>query len=221
MLAGLRFRWEKFWMRFSGLNRTGRAATRLASFFAPPYMARFYMARFGKKAFVDPQAVIHHKLLDVGANAFIADRVIVYQADGGGPVSFGAGTHVLRDCVLETGQGGAITIGEDTFLHPRCQVMAYKGSVKIGGHVAIAPGCAFYAYNHGFKADTLIKQQPLESRGGIEIGDGAWLGFGVIVLDGVRIGPGAVIGAGSVVTEDVPENCIAAGNPAKVIHRRD
>ena len=74
MLAGLRFRWEKFWMRFSGLSASGRAATRLASLFAPPYMARFYMARFGKKAFVDPQAVIHHKLVDLGANVFIADR---------------------------------------------------------------------------------------------------------------------------------------------------
>ena len=220
MLAALRYRWEKFWMRFSGLSRSGRAATRLASLFAPPYMARFYMARFGKKAFVDPQAIIHHELLEIGANAFVADRVIVYQADGGGPVALGAATHVLRDCVLETGQGGSITIGQDTFLHPRCQVMAYKGSVMIGDQVAIAPGCAFYAYNHGFKAGELIKHQPLESKGGIEVGDGAWIGFGAIVLDGVRIGAGAVVGAAAVVTEDVPDDCVAAGSPAKVIHKR-
>ena len=220
MLAGLRYRWEKFWMRFSGLSWAGRAATRLASLFAPPYMARFYMARFGNKPFVDPEAVIHHGHLVLGTNAFLADRVIVYQADGGGPISIGAKSHVLRDSVLETGQGGSITIGEDTFLHPRCQVMAYKGDVTIGDHVAIAPGCAFYAYNHSFKAGELIKRQPLKSRGGISIGDDAWLGFGVVVLDGVKIGTGAVIGAGSVVTEDVPDNCVAAGDPAKVIHER-
>jgi acetyltransferase-like isoleucine patch superfamily enzyme len=135
-------------------------------------------------------------------------------------VTLGANTHILRDCVLETGQGGTIAIGEDTFLHPRCQVMAYKGSITIGDHVAIAPGCAFYAYNHGFAAGQRIKKQPLESRGGIEIGDDAWLGFGVIVLDGVRIGDGAVVGAGSVVTESLPDNCIAVGNPARVVKER-
>ena len=135
-------------------------------------------------------------------------------------MKLGAGTHVLRDSVLETGQGGSISIGQDTFLHPRCQVMAYKGNVTIGDHVAVAPGCAFYAYNHSFKAGEMIKQQPLYTRGGIEVGDGAWLGFGVIVLDGVRIGTGSVVGAGSVVTEDVPDNCIAGGNPARVIHKR-
>ena len=59
------------------------------------------------------------------------------------------------------------------------------------------------------------------SRGGIHISDDAWIGVGVIVLDGVRIGKGAVIGAGSVVTRDVPDNTIVAGVPAKVIRMRN
>jgi acetyltransferase-like isoleucine patch superfamily enzyme len=46
------------------------------------------------------------------------------------------------------------------------------------------------------------------------------LGFGVIVLSGVRIGKGAVIGAGSVVTQDIPDNAIACGNPARVVKMR-
>jgi len=45
-----------------------------------------------------------------------------------------------------------------------------------------------------------IRKQPVKTKGGIVIGDDAWLGVGVIVLDGVKIGKGAVIGAGSVVT---------------------
>lgn len=207
-------------MSKAGLGVTGRIATRIAAAFAPPYMARFYLARITDNPYVDPQAVIHHGDLALGDHAFIADRVIVYQARDGGRISIGDSTHVLRDSVLETGQGGSITIGPDTFLHPRCQVMAYKGNISIGEHVAIAPNCAFYSYNHGIKAGELIKKQPLETRGDINIGDGVWLGVGVIVLDGVTIGDGAVVGAGSVVTHDIPENAIAVGDPARVVSTR-
>lgn len=51
----------------------------------------------------------------------------------------------------------------------------------------------------------------------VVIGDGAWIGAGVIILPGVTIGANAVIGAGSVVTKDIPANMIAAGNPCKVL----
>jgi acetyltransferase-like isoleucine patch superfamily enzyme len=207
-------------MGYAGLGQMGRWATRLAAVFAPPYMARFYLARLTDNPYVDPEAVIHHDKLDLGVHSFIADRVIAYKAAGGGGITLGDGAHVLRDCVLETGQGGTIRIGDDTFLHPRCQVMAYVGDVEIGDHVATAPNCAFYAYNHGSAPGELMKRQPLESRGGIRIGNGAWLGYGVVVLDGVTVGDGAVIGAGSVVTRDVPENAIAVGNPARVVAMR-
>lgn len=207
-------------MSVAGLGTMGRIATRLAAVFAPPYMARFYLARLTARPYVDPGAIIRHRKLELGPHAFIADRVIVYQAADGGRVSIGDSTHILRDSVLETGQGGNIEIGTDTFLHPRCQVMAYKGDIEIGDHVAIAPGCAFYAYNHGSRAGELIKRQPLETRGGIKVGNGAWLGFGVIVLDGVCIGEGAIIGAGSVVTNDIAANTIAVGNPARVVSKR-
>ena len=214
-------RWERFWMHFAGLSVTGRIATRLAAAFAPPYMARFYLARLTNNPFVDPRAEICHDSLVLGSHSFLADRVIVYKAKDGGPVVIGERAHVLRDSVLETGQGGSITIGADTFLHPRSQVMAYVSNISIGDHTAIAPNCAFYAYNHGIKAGDLIKRQPLESRGDIVIGNGVWIGFGVIVLDGVSIGDGAVVGAGAVVTHDVPANAIVVGNPARVVSQRD
>jgi acetyltransferase-like isoleucine patch superfamily enzyme len=183
-------------------------------------MDRFYLARIGPNPFLDPQAVLNHDDVHFGPHVFIADRVILHQAAGGGSITLGESAHVLRDSVLETGQGGTISIGRDTFLHPRSQVMAYCGNITIGDHVAIAPNCAFYAYNHGSEPGELVKQQPLETRGGIKVGDGAWLGFGVIVLDGVSIGSGAVVGAGAVVTEDIPDNAIAVGNPARVISMR-
>lgn len=51
----------------------------------------------------------------------------------------------------------------------------------------------------------------------VSIGHDCWFGANVVVCPGVTIGDNVVIGAGSVVTRDIPSDCFAAGNPARVI----
>jgi len=51
----------------------------------------------------------------------------------------------------------------------------------------------------------------------IKIGNHVWIGDGAKIFKGVNIGDGAIVGGGSVVTKDIPQNCLAVGNPAKVI----
>lgn len=51
------------------------------------------------------------------------------------------------------------------------------------------------------------------------IGDNVWLGGNTVVCPGVHIGSNVVIGAGSVVTKNIPDWCIAAGNPCKVLRK--
>ncbi len=53
----------------------------------------------------------------------------------------------------------------------------------------------------------------------IDIGENVWIGHDVVVLPGVVVGKGSVIGARSVVAGSIPEYCIAAGNPARIIRR--
>jgi 2,3,4,5-tetrahydropyridine-2-carboxylate N-succinyltransferase len=53
------------------------------------------------------------------------------------------------------------------------------------------------------------------------IEDGVLVGANCVVLEGVRIGKGAVIAAGAVVTQDIPENAVAAGVPARVLKLKD
>lgn len=55
----------------------------------------------------------------------------------------------------------------------------------------------------------------------IEIESNVWIGGGCILLPGVTIGKNSVIGAGSVVTRPIPPNCVAVGNPCRVIRYFD
>jgi acetyltransferase-like isoleucine patch superfamily enzyme len=219
--GGLAKKWARFWMRFAGQDSLGRIAAHLASFWAPPHKARIILASLSRKGYIEPTATIYHTDLLLGSHVFIGDRVIIFQREDGGPVELGDRVCIYRDTIIETGYGGTLTMGAHASIHPRCQLNAYKAPIQIGRGVMIAPNCAFYPYDHGISPDKPIREQPLESKGGIFIGSEAWLGVGVIVLGGVRIGDGAVIGAGSVVTSDVPDNGIAVGVPARVVKMRD
>jgi acetyltransferase-like isoleucine patch superfamily enzyme len=207
-------------MRSAGLSRFGRLATRLATWFVPPYYRRTYLARMNKRGFASPRATIDHPLLQTCCDVYIDDGVLIYRDSDGGPVELDEGVKLFRDTIIQTGDGGSITIGSLTHIQPRCQFSAYKGSITIGRRVDIGPNCAFYPYNHGIALSIPIREQPLETKGNIIVEDEAWLGTGVIVLDGVRIGKGAVVGAGSVVTRDVPDNSITFGVPSRLVRMR-
>ena len=53
--------------------------------------------------------------------------------------------------------------------------------------------------------------------GGVTIDDCTHIGTGATVIQGVHIGSHVLIGAGAVVVKDIPDNCIVAGNPAKIL----
>lgn len=55
----------------------------------------------------------------------------------------------------------------------------------------------------------------------IRIMDNVWIATGATVLPGVTVSEGAVVAAGAVVTKDVPPWTVVAGNPAKVVKRRE
>jgi acetyltransferase-like isoleucine patch superfamily enzyme len=174
-----------------------------------------------QRGYIAPSARLHHRHLRLGPYIYIGARVVIYQLqDDTGPVELGRGVRLHQEVIIETGVGGSLIIGEESNIQPRCQLSAYKGTIHIGTGVMMAPYCALYPYDHGILPGMSIRKQPVRSRGGIVIGDEAWLGVGVIVLDGVRIGAGAVVGAGSVVVHDVPDGAVAQGVPARVVMLR-
>ena len=213
--------WIRSWMRFAGLSKFGRVATRFVEWVGPPHKAQVRLAKLNPRGFFSTTANIYHKDLQFGNHVYIGDRVILYQASNGGVINLGNEVVLLRDTIVETGDGGTFIAEDRVYIHPRCQFNAYKSTIKIGKGTLIAANCVVYPHNHGMHPDIPLRSQPLESKGDINIGQDAWLGTGVIVLGGVTIGDGAIIGAGSVVTKDIPSNAIAVGSPASVLKMRE
>ncbi|EPZ2368694.1 acyltransferase [Escherichia coli] len=114
--------------------------------------------------------------------------------------------------------GEGISIGDETYIGPRCNLGA-AAFLRIGRQCQIGAGVSFIAENHSFDGNAPIFEQGV-TRKGITIGDDCWIGNNVIILDGVTIGNGVVLGAGAVVTKDIPSNMVAVGNPARIIKER-
>jgi len=87
-----------------------------------------------------------------------------------------------------------------------------RNGIIIGKNVWIGPHVCIISQNH----DTADYRRYIEQPS-IIIGDNCWIGAGAIILPGVHLGNHTIVGAGAVVTKSFPdENCIVAGNPAKV-----
>ena len=114
---------------------------------------------------------------------------------------------------------GKLVIEDGVYIGRFC-TMAISTEIKIKKNALISDRVFLGDCNHGFLDLTMpISQQPIIFSGCVEIGEGSWIGIGAAIMPGVTIGKNAVIGANSVVTHDVPDYCIAAGNPARVIRR--
>lgn len=112
--------------------------------------------------------------------------------------------------------GFRIRLGEGVVINYNCTFLD-GGGISIGHHTLIGPNCQLYTPQHPI--DPVERRKPVERALRIEIGEDCWLGGGVIVCPGVKIGARSIIAAGSVVVHDIPEDSLAAGNPA-VVKRR-
>lgn len=91
-------------------------------------------------------------------------------------------------------------------------------SVTIGDNVKIG-ACVLITDTDAHPLDYLSRRTSNDGTKSapIEIEDDVWVGAHSIILKGVTIGARSIIGAGSVVTKSIPADCVAAGNPCKVI----
>lgn len=116
-----------------------------------------------------------------------------------------------------------LEIGERTFIGCDSTVAAIN-SVVIEDDVLTGPHVFIADYNHEYKNPYVpIKEQGNRAKEGdrVHIGRGTWIGTNAVIVGNVRIGKNCVIGANAVVTKDVPDFCVVAGAPSRVIKRYD
>jgi maltose O-acetyltransferase len=114
--------------------------------------------------------------------------------------------------------GERIELGDGVGFNYGCYVNGY-GGLRIGDRTIVGPYAMIHTANHEIASERPIADQGW-TEAPVEIGADCWIGMGVCILPGARLGDGCVVGAGSVVTGELESNCIAVGNPARVIRSR-
>lgn len=137
-------------------------------------------------------------LLDTkGVNARIEPGAIIRDR-----VSIGDNAVIMMGAVINIGA----VIGEGTMID--------MGAI-LGGRATVGKNC------HIGAGTVLAGVVEPASATPVIIEDGVMIGANAVVLEGVHVGRGAVVAAGAVVVEDVPDNTVVAGVPARVIKQRD
>jgi maltose O-acetyltransferase len=111
--------------------------------------------------------------------------------------------------------GYNIHSGENVYFNVNCVILD-STKITIGSNVLFGPGVHIYTSTHPLDAEERRTKQFSKP---VIIGNDCWIGGNTVICPGVTIGIGCTIGAGSLVTKDIPDNCLAVGNPAKVIRK--
>lgn len=117
--------------------------------------------------------------------------------------------------------GENIHLGRNVEINMNCTFLDCN-TITIGDYSGIGPNVQIYAVGHPINAAERLSEDGTLWRcysAPVTIGRNVWIGGGAIILPGVTIGDNTTIGARSVVTKSVPANCLAVGNPCRVIRQ--
>ena len=112
--------------------------------------------------------------------------------------------------------GSNIRVGRRFFANFNFTVLD-EAPVTVGNDCFIGPNVSIYTACHS--TDPVERNSRREWAKPVTIGDNVWIGGSVTILPGVTIGSNVTIGAGSVVVKDIPDGCVAVGNPCRVVKR--
>lgn len=167
---------------------------------------RTYGAVLGKN--IQIPGKVHWLIL--GGKVRVGDNLYFSSGDAVNPI----GSNLQGAIYVES--GASLTIGNDVGMSSTR--MWIHDSVTIGDNVKVG-ACVLITDTDAHPLDYLARRTSNDGTKSapIVIEDDVWVGAHSIILKGVTIGARSIIGAGSVVTKNIPADCVAAGNPCKVI----
>ena len=147
--------------------------------------------------------IFNEKYIHIGSETMIGEHVALSAGMMPGQVC-------LTDPVVRIGDRCLIGRGSGIVGHLSIDI---GNDVWTGHHVYITD------QSHGYEDVSLPISLQSQPESPVVIGDGSWLGHGVVVLPGAKIGKHVAVGANSVVTGELPDFCVAVGAPARVIRQ--
>lgn len=124
-------------------------------------------------------------------------------------------------CVLRAERGATLCIGENVGMS-QTALCAIGADITIGKNTQLGGGVKiyssdFHSMNYIDRRDPKGADKNNRKNAAVTLGSDCFIGAGTIILKGVAIGDRTIIGAGSIVTKSIPSDCIAAGNPCRII----
>ena len=126
--------------------------------------------------------------------------------------SIGEHPSIMPGFHCDTGKN--IQIGKNFLANYNVSILD-RAPVVIGDTVMLAPNVVITTANHPLDAEGRRKHLGIAKP--VTIGNDVWIGANAVILPGVTIGNNVVVAAGAVVREDIPDNTLVAGVPARRI----
>ena len=190
-----RLRWQVVHRGWEAVQRAGAVTA------DTPAGRRFAAFGPGSVAAFPPGSVFGERWVTIGADTLI-----------GALVSLSAGMVPGQDM----GPVPVLQIGDRCVIGRGSHIVAHH-SLVIGDDVFTGPYVYITDQNHGYADPDVPIGRQLPRNAAVQIGSGSWLGAGAVVLPGACIGRNVVIAAGSVVRGTIPDRCVVAGVPARVV----
>jgi len=184
------------------LHRTWRAVQQ-AGAITPGSRAANKFAAFGPGSLLafPPGSLFGEAWIEIGTGTL-----------AGAQVSMSAGMMPGHDL----GPEPVLRIGDRCVIGRGSHIVAHH-SIVIGDDVYTGPYVYITDQNHSYADPNLPIGRQWPVNDAVSIGAGSWLGAGAIILPGARIGRNVVVAAGSVVRGEVPDRCVVAGVPARIV----
>ena len=144
---------------------------------------------------------------------------VTFEVGPNATLHLGRWSWIGTDSKIRVHEGEAF-VGAKTVLGQECTISAFQ-HVSIGRECIVADRVMLIDFDHGVvEVERPVRLQGIYKRD-VRVGHNVWIGYGACVLRGCTVGDNAILGTYAVVTDDVPDNAVVGGVPAKLIRMRE